>query len=382
MSPDEIESFERILSWRTDVRNDGACRAGQLLALSADERVDAVEADGQYRTIGVFEALLAAAREELDRNPANALELTKLVEPYVASLEVPQNGETFLLLFRARFWKEYAHALRATGSLQEALVAVQRSLADVGGESAYALERADAELLEAYIRHELDDTAGALRSLASSAAIYTSYGDVRRYLNARTMEAILQFELRQYRPAELTFLAVKAEAERLDDKELLARVLNNLGHCALKQKHLAVATDRFTRALVLFEELRWDSERERAIWGLVSVLGNQGRVDDALDGLFKVRGEFMARGMVLDAAAVALGAVELLVTARRFDMLRVLCADLVTIFTEAGMKANAVRALAYLQEEAASAQLDVSTVRRVHQFVRTLKDDPELTFAA
>jgi len=382
MLPADIGAIDRILTWRATARREGEAQASRLLAMHPIERSVLMEREPSSRGIGTLEALLFLAHEELDRDPSIALQLTTLVLRYLDAVEVPPGAEAFRTLFHASAWKEHAHALRATGAPRDALQAVLRSVAAVGRDPLYTLQRADAELLEAYIRHELDDTAAALPLLARCVAVYSRHNDVKRYLRARSMEAVLQYELRQYKAAEAGFLAMKEEAERQGDREELARIYNNLGHCSLKLEKYDAAARWLVRALSLLEELGMDGERQRAMWGLASLLSREGRNSEAADGLSRVRADFISRGMVLDAAVVSLDLVELLVTSGDTRSVSALCSELVATFTAAGMTSNALTALAFLRDVAETASLDADTVRQVHRFVRGLKSQPTLMFAS
>jgi tetratricopeptide (TPR) repeat protein len=382
MLPADIGAIDRILTWRATTRRDGEAQATGILAMPAAERSAFMEREPAARAIGTLEALLFIAHEELDRDPSVSLQLTTLVLRHLEAVEVPPGAEAFRTLFEASAWKEHAHALRATGSPRQALDAVLRAVAAVGVDPLYSLQRADAELLEAYIRHELDDTTAALPLLARCVAVFNRHNDGRRYLRARSMEAALQYELRQYKAAEAGFLAMKDEAERMGDRAELARLYNNLGHCSLKLEKYDAASRWLVRALTLLEELNMDGERQRAMWGLASLLARQGRSGEAAESLARVRADFMSRGMVLDAAMVSLDLVELLVTAGDARQVSALCSELVSTFTAAGMTNNALTALAFLRDVAETAPLAPDTVRQVHRFVRGLKSQPSMMFAS
>ncbi|MEK6374137.1 MAG: hypothetical protein AABO58_15725 [Acidobacteriota bacterium] len=382
MLPNELAQLESVLDWRTETRQRAAERATALLSLADNDLSAAIRDTPDEKLLSVLEYLLDAAHRELDREPRRARWYTELVLAHVDRVRVPAGAEPFIELLHAQAWTERANALHITGELDEALIATQRGIGALGANPAYALERADLELLEAHVHHDQGDRDTALTRIRASVAQFQAHGDIRRALRARTTEAGLLYELRRYGEAEQIFLAMYEEAERTHDAETRARNANNLGHCAIQRGDEAAARAYFTAAMIGFDALRMEAERQRALWGFARILAKNGQVPEAIAQLNAVQAEFLDRDIVLDAALVSLAIVELLLTVDRVALLPSVCADLVTTFANAGMKENALRAFAYLQERASTRAVTSDEVQRVRRFVHALADDPMAVFAA
>jgi tetratricopeptide (TPR) repeat protein len=380
MMPNELVQFEDVLDWRVQSRRRAAKRTPTLLSLADAALPTAIENIPDEDLIGVLEYLLDAAHAELEREPGRARQYTDLVLAHVDRVRVPPGAAPFVDLLRAQAWKEHANVLHTIGDLPGALIATQRGIGALGGSPAYALERADLELLEAHIHHDQGDGETALARVRASEVQFRAHGDIRRALRARTTEAGLLYEERQYAEAENAFRAAYDDAERIQDTETRIRLANNLGHCAVQRGDYASASAFFTTALVGFETLGMETERQRALWGFASILAKSGQVPEAIAQLNTVQEEFLARGMVLDGALVALAIAELLVTVDRVALFPSICRNLVTTFSKAGMSENALTAFAYLQDRGQT--VTAEEVQRVRTFVHTLSDDPSAIFAA
>jgi tetratricopeptide (TPR) repeat protein len=379
MLPSDIKRLENVLTWRQESQQKARAvvypsdlhKLRKHIATTPDDEL-----------LAVLETLLDAAHKELDREPRRACTYTGIVLAHVERVRVPSGAEPFLDLLRAQAWKERANALQATGDSHNALIATQRGIGALAANPAYAMERADLELLEAYIHHVQGDRDTALARVRTSAAQFRAHGDARRALRARTTEAVLLYELRRFPEAEEVFRALYEEAERTHDEETHARIANNLGHCAIERSDNAAARRYFTTALVGFDALRMDAERPRVLWGFARIATKDNQVREAIAQLTAVQADFLNRGMVIDGALVGLAILELLVTIDRVALLPSVCTDLVNTFRNAGMQENALRAFSFLQDHAQSHTVTPAHLQRVRTFVRSLAERPLATFAA
>jgi tetratricopeptide (TPR) repeat protein len=382
MLPNDLAQFEDVLNWRAQSHQPAAERTAALLALPTDELGPAITAIADEDLLGVLECVLHAAREKLDREPSRSRRYTDLVLAHMDRARVPQGAEPFIELLHAQAWKEQANALHATGDLLGALIATQRGIGALGANPAYTLERADLELLEAHLHHDQGDWETALARVRACAAQFRLHGDIRRVVRARTTEGGFLYERRRYAEAEHAFRTAFDGAERANDEETRVRLANNLGHCAVQRGDYTMANAYFTTALVGFDTLGMEAERQRALWGLASILAKTDQVPEAIAQLNAVQADFLAREMVLDAAFVALAIVELLVRVDRVALFPSVCKNLVVTFANAGMTANALNALAYLDDRVRGRTVTTQEVERVRTFVHALADDPSAVFAA
>lgn len=382
MLPKDLAQFDDILNWRVQSQQPAAERTAALLALSDEELSPAIVNIPDEKLLGVLECLLDTAHDELDREPRRARRYTDLVLSHIGRVQVPPGAEPFIELLHAQAWKEHANALYATGDLPGALIATRRGIGSLGANPAYALERADLELLEAHIHHDQGDWETALARVRACAAQFRAHGDLRRAVRARTTEGGLLYERRHYAEAENAFRAASDDAERANDEETRVRLANNLGHCAVQRGDYTAASAYFTTALIGFDTLGMEAERQRALWGIASILAKTDHVPEAIAQLNAVQADFLAREMALDAALVALAIVELLVKVDRVALFPSVCKNLVATFEKAGMTGNALTALAYLEECAHGRTVTVEKVARVRAFVHALADNPSAEFAA
>jgi tetratricopeptide (TPR) repeat protein len=382
MLPNELAHFEDVLDWRSQSRQRAAAQTACLVTLSDDDLSTALTNIPDGDLLCVLEDLLDAANEALDKEPPRACYYTSLVLMHVSRVAVPPGAEPLIDLLRAQAWKERANALHTTGDLPGALIATQRGIGALGANPAYGLERADIEMLEAHIHHNQGDGETALARIRGCAAQFRAAGDVRRSLRARTKEGGLLYEMRRYVEAENAFRDAYADAKRANDRETMVRLENNFGHCAVQRGDYVAANAHFATALTGFDSLGMEAERQRALWGLASVLAKSGQVSEAIGQLNTVQAEFLGRGMFIDAALVALAIVELLVTVDRLALFPGVCRNLVLTFANAGMSANALTAFAYLEGCAQAGSVTAKEIERVRTFVHALAGEPNAIFAA
>jgi tetratricopeptide (TPR) repeat protein len=175
-------------------------------------------------------------------------------------------------------------------------------------------------------------------------------------------------------------------AERLKDTRELARILNNLGDCEIRLGNLDAAIGYLRAALAAFERENMLGERQRVFWGMARLLRDHGRLNDAATELLRVRTNFQARGMIIDAALAGLDLVELLAATDPASVAAV-CRDLVTVFRTVGREQNMRVALAYLAEQARlDARVDApvafqTELRYVRGYFKELAVAPDAVFA-
>jgi hypothetical protein len=122
------------------------------------------------------------------------------------------------------------------------------------------------------------------------------------------------------------------------------------------------------------------TETPRVRWGLAKILWARGRNHAALSELHKTQAEFLAVGSIGEAAMVSLDSVSLLLDMGKSDRARELARGLVTLFGDAGMLPNALRALAYLHEQAHADRLSLNVVEHVRMFLSELPHNPLRAF--
>ncbi|MFN2441526.1 MAG: hypothetical protein ABR517_02465, partial [Thermoanaerobaculia bacterium] len=91
--------------------------------------------------------------------------------------------------------------------------------------------------------------------------------------------------------------------------------------------------------------------------------------------------EFLAAGMQSLAAVVALDRIEAHLAADENAVATAECRSLYKRFSEAGITANALTALAFLGESVSRGQNPQPAVGRVRSFLERLPNEPDLLFA-
>ncbi|HEX7155329.1 MAG TPA: tetratricopeptide repeat protein [Thermoanaerobaculia bacterium] len=344
---------------------DPAARAAALRQMAPKARRRAVHREPLNRAAAVLTLLLDCAHEELDRSAAEALALAALV---VETLERAPSGVVYEPLLRARAYKEHAHALRLSGSLPKALETIRTAASAFGDEPAYAAERAKVTLVEALILQDLAEYTAAHVCVAAAKGVFEASGDVLGQNMALQISAYIHYEQHQYRRAEDGFRRALELAEKHGDGAGSARAMNNLAACSAKLERFDAAASWYERAVEAFVALGMTGEVERANAARANMLARQQRTDEALEAFAATRAALLGRGMHLDAADAGLQWVELLVKNGRLEEAAPLCAELLEMFTEAGMVKHALRALACMQpelpEDAMEGELSEAIIRR------------------
>jgi tetratricopeptide (TPR) repeat protein len=231
------------------------------------------------------------------------------------------------------------------------------------GRPALALEYEMARRVEAFIRHQLGEPDAPLQIIREGIPVFRAHNDVAGELRSRIFEGFIEFDREQYPAALDVFESALKLAEQIEDHSTLASLHNNVGHCAERLGDPRKAIDHFVMALRLFEVYGMVSERPRAVWGLAEVAANAGRVDHALAELEHVASDLFTGGMPLESARVWLDVADLLVRSERYEEAAILASDLVERFTESLAPREALRAVGYLRDAAASGPLNTEMVR-------------------
>jgi tetratricopeptide (TPR) repeat protein len=360
-----------------EATEQGVVRGSELLTKPVSTWRRLMRAEEDFRSFGTLQFLLRHARSEFETLPSHAFEITSAVVQFVEHVDGP--SRLHVIGLRGLAWKEHANACEVTGDLRAARAAAERAVAIYGEAPVLLFDQARARLVLCKIFREMGDADMAIELARQCIATFADFGDLSFVNMAKMVEAGVLFTSKRFGEALQIFVDVMAQAELDGDRLTVARCLQCAAPCARELGDLDAARDFFGRALRHFEALEIPTEANRVRWGLALTLGAEGKVAHAISELFKARAIFLSLGMNSQAASVALDVV-------RFkhdigDDVHDLCAELVPLFTAAGMTQNAIEALAYLREEESRGALTTGKIHRLRKYFDALPAMPTLRFA-
>lgn len=360
-------SNSAILRSVADFLNRGNARTAEEPA-TLPEVLEALRSSSIQFSYVALQHFLKVAHEELDRNPSTALNLTRSILRQACDVYLPADGSLLGLRFAGLVWKEYANALYATGHLRRAFRAARRAVNILSGDGRLSVERADALLVQVLAAHRLERTENAKTWLHECRTVYEAARESRGLLHVQMIEAQIFYDAEQYEEARRAYLLALSVAE---DPQNKARLLNNIGQCAVRLKEVAEAITYLTAAREALDREGMTAACESPFWGIARLLRDQGDLHEAETELMRVRHECLARGRVIAAAEAGLDLVELL--AARGDSGRAMrvARELVVVFSNAGMPRNLRKALAYLTEQTARVQDAPDEFREEVRHIRT-----------
>lgn len=355
--------------------------AEELLRLPAQERLETARHSRRYRSLELCRHMAQVAREEVFRDPGQAIELGRLAVEITHGLEAAGYPPGIATDVRALCWGALGNGFRVASDLFEAERALRSATAFVEEGTGHPLVRADVASL-----------------LGSLRMVQTRYEEARE---------ILEVAYRIYRefggPIEEGKILVKlgdamAEAGRRDQAiEVLGRARNLLkpgeprlalfaGHS--RAVHLNNA-GRSKEAWELFLSLEEEYDahgldfrmRQRRRWLEARLLAAGSDVDRAEDLLWSVRGAFAEREASYEFAMVTLELSTLLLSQGRVEGVRKLAEELIPIFSSRQVHRHALAALALFQNSVASNRITLETVHELIHYLRRARNNPYLPYS-
>jgi tetratricopeptide (TPR) repeat protein len=316
-------------------------------------------------TEGLVRRIMDAAIEELDRKPAYALELLDAADS-IAERVNDQHGQ---LECRGEVWKNRANALRMLGRYEEALdatVTAERFAEDV---PTGAFIHAQVIYTRGTVLFKMGRLADAITAARNASYRFAEYGDVKRVIHARNLEAIALTEQGETAEGLRVYLLIAQQLQQLDDPQMTARVTENI---AVSHQHLGNYDEARVYAVAAqerYRELGAESEAIRAEWtlGAIDLL-----VGETQAGLVRLRGaarSFEALGMLADAGFVKLALTEELLRLEEWDEAGVMAGEAAKTFATAGAKLHLSTALSFLREAVQGRSATLELVRYVREYV-------------
>ncbi|HXH37310.1 MAG TPA: tetratricopeptide repeat protein, partial [Thermoanaerobaculia bacterium] len=261
----------------------------------------------EWHRSGTLRALLTRAHYALDADARFALELTTFVLAKLPHVHIPDTPKFLRPQLEGTAWKEHGNALYMAGNRHdEALEAAARAAEILSSETVLAVDRGTALVLVALVESGQGRFREAEAALEQSIAIFAEHGETRRYLDAIQTHAIIALAQEDVPRARDWYIRAYEEADRLDDDRERARIIHNLGHCALLMNDLDTANEYLSRALSEMTRLRMTGEIERAISNIAGLERQRGHLDKAVIALCGAYPKLLDRGLVQDAVSVLL----------------------------------------------------------------------------
>jgi tetratricopeptide (TPR) repeat protein len=344
-------------------------------------------------TIGQLRDLLidvATTREVIRRahallgsDPERALWIAHLATILAPHVWLGDARMSAMIELEGDAFREYAAAFLEVGSFARAAEAatLARRAYDVLGLSVKGISILD--LIEGRILHELGRTNEGLGMVQrGSNMLLAFHGDKEAYVKGRTIEAALLFKGERYQEAMAVYAAMSDHAREEEDTELLAYVLQMVGRCRVKIGQFDEGRECIETAIRMFEDMKLFAEVPRVRKGLVEIAVALGRYNEAISELYKMRNAFMALHLPIVAALVELDVVDLLMLSGRTADIPALCRKMLATFNEAGLRRNALMALAHIQALARDGALESDDVQKVRAYLERLSGDPNAPFTA
>lgn len=335
----------------------------------------------EHHTAGMVRRLLKAANETCERRPLDALAIADAASSLAAALDTKRYASSVVISLRATAAKERANALRFLGRYDEALAALDEAETLFEKVPSSPIGKASIMYVRAGILVERQEYASALPLTRESGRAFRRAGDVDRYMRARHLEAHIKFYQAQVAAAQTIYEEVLAYGVRRNDRLWIARALATLARCRLELGDLDAARRHSEAARTGFDQLGLAAEVARTEWCIGRVHSAEQKFETALGVLREVRKRFTALGLVTDSALVTLDMMDNLFALGRPSEIAAEAAEIIRIFTNAGMLTSALRAFAYLREAGESRRITSRQIDHVRRFLYRTEREPLLAFA-
>lgn len=304
-----------------------------------------VDVRGRYRSAAAVRVLAREAKRVRDSSPKFASLLAKTALTIAGKLTSPVRA---VVLGSA--WLELGIAVAMLGQYRESEDALRHAeeAFEVGGNR---WDLATVWLSRANVFSETERFEEALDLSARAADVFLAdYGDMGRYLRASLVRGTVLYFRRQYAESISIFESMLPAAASIHDPLTEARALHNAANSYAGAGQIEIATEYYTRALALWDQLGSDAEQARTRWALAAIDVARGQWELGYEGLEHARRELAALGLATDEALVRLEMAEALILLDRSREVPDLLAGIAVQFASEGMMRNAKLALAWLAE--------------------------------
>ena len=327
------------------------------------------------RNNAALEQMSEEVRKRLHRRPTEALTIAQLSTAVAEAVPAGLYPPLVLAQMRANAWKDRASALRYLARYDEALNAATRGENFLAPFAAVEHDRAIVRMVKGMVLMQSGrlDEAGPV--LAECRRVFAEHHDHRRHVHAGIAEGSVLYEMSRYADARDIFASILDDAVAAGDSESQARIHNNLGYCMTHLGDYDRASIHFSEAIAKFTDLGFTTEVPRTERGAGVVLIARGQTTAGLAYLRAARRDFNAAGVIEEAGLCALSIAASLVERGESDEARALTQEVIDEFTSVGLDERAIAAVVRLRDAIDVAGATAETVRTVHAFVESLRDE-------
>jgi tetratricopeptide (TPR) repeat protein len=327
------------------------------------------------RNNAALEQMSEEVRKRLHRRPTEALTIAQISTAVAESITAGLYPPLVLAQMRANTWKDRASALRYLARYDEALDAATRGENFLAPFAAVEHDRAIVRMVKGMVLFQVGrfDEAGPI--LAECRRVFAEHGDHRRHVHCGIAEGSVLYEMSRYADARDIFASILDDAVATGDSESQARIHNNLGYCVTHLGDYDRANIHFSEAIAKFTDLGFATEVPRTERGAGLVLIARGQTAAGLAYLRAARRDFTAAGVIEEAGLCALSIAASLVERGEAGEARALTQEVIDEFTSVGLDDRAIAAVVRLRDAIDVEGATAETVRTVHAFVESLRDE-------
>jgi transcriptional regulator with XRE-family HTH domain len=348
----------------------------RMRKLSPSQRRSLVEKDRELRSWALCELV---CKESIKAAADNADRARELAELALSIADLAPGTESWRQRLQGYAWAHVGNARRVGGDLPGAEKAFGRAgkLWEMGEEGDPGiLDEAQMLSLEASLR--IDQCRLAEATVLLNRALLIEQGSLRSHLliqKARLLEWAADFEGALAALGQAASLMSGNEEPRL---LWLLRFNPVVNLCHLGRYAEAEALLPGARAFTV--QLGNELEGLRLHWLEGRIAAGQGKTENAIIALSRVREAFVARGIVYDAALATLELAVLYLEQGRTMEVKMLARQMAPIFQIQGVHREALAALKLFCEAVEKEAVTVELARRIMDYLYRAQNNPSLRF--
>lgn len=365
---------------RKEINDQAKDLAPELLGNPPSQWRSILDIDHRFLTSGVVREVIARADRSYDKHPDRALELASLASDIADRLT--EDDPTVIDEVRMEAWQTRGIALMCLGRYLEAVGALDRAAASVTALPDSDLRLALLDYTRADVYRQIGRYAEGLTVIRAATAKFLEYGDTRRYVRARQVEAAILYRSGAEPGDSVSiFRDVVGHALQLGDAETTGVTLAALGQSLYFAGEFDEAEECFAEAT---RHLSKVGNRDGALLkielGRARLLVSRGRKSEAIDTYRDIRDEFARLAMLGDWVYVSVELVELLLDLGEHEEVLRLCSRIVAKAREAGMQPAVVEAVGFMRVAAKAGSLTIDRASYVRKYLDALPSHPGMRF--
>ncbi|HYH09380.1 MAG TPA: hypothetical protein VEK11_20200 [Thermoanaerobaculia bacterium] len=330
--------------------------------------------------VGALEHLGALLTAQMTRDPVQALEIAELALSVAKALPAESYPPVIMAQTRATAWKDRGKIRSFLARHSEALEDFAQAEREVNGFAVSQHERAIIHLNVAITFTETDRFNEACELLAACKQTFKDHGDTHLFVLAAFYEGVVLQRLRNFREARETYLLLIVSYTEIP-KATLAALHQAIGLCSIHLNDFDIAENNLNEAIRIHEELGQPVDAVRPHHGKGTLCLRRGDFLGALAIFRTVRHQYLKHSLAEEAGLCGLQMVEVLLALQRNEQAESLARTIMSEFLAASLNARAITALGYLTEAIASERASPRFANEVHDYVLSLRCEPERDFA-